>query len=143
MPVWKRITRKKKTSSVTREGAPQGDADILLHVTCILLIMTFPIVQMVSCRGPLKIRGPRQLPALPAPLLRLWLSLHLDSIFGYHRLDFGLIFGHHRRMQSFSSLKFDRPSIQHLGLYVCAVFLASFLNCLSRHPLSNWRIPYI
>ncbi len=26
--------------------------------------MTFPIVQMVSCQGPLKIRGPRQLPAL-------------------------------------------------------------------------------
>ncbi len=46
-------------------GSPLGgDADILLHVTCILLIMTFPIVQMVSCQGPLKIRGPRQLPAL-------------------------------------------------------------------------------
>ncbi len=58
---------KRKHISVTREGAPRGDADILLHFTCILLIMTFPIVQMVSCLEPPQNTGPRQLPALPAP----------------------------------------------------------------------------
>ncbi len=40
------------------------DADILLHVTCILLIMTFPIVQMVSCRGPPQNTGPQAIACL-------------------------------------------------------------------------------
>ncbi len=56
VPVWKRRPthheEKASTSSVTREGAPRGDADISLHVTCILLIMIFTMVQMVSCRRP-------------------------------------------------------------------------------------------
>ncbi len=72
MPVWKRRPthheENENTSSVMREGAPRGGDDILLHVTCILLIMTFPIVQMVSCRGPPQNTGPQAIACLACPI---------------------------------------------------------------------------
>ncbi len=59
----------KKTHPAKHEReTPRGDADILLHVTCILLIMTFPIVQMVSCRGPPQNTGPQATACLACPI---------------------------------------------------------------------------
>ncbi len=70
MPVWKpRPTHHEEKESTVRErGTPRGDDDILLHVTCILLIMTFPIVQMVSCRGPPQNTGPQAIACLACPI---------------------------------------------------------------------------
>ncbi len=70
MPVWKpRPTHHEEKESTVRErGTPRGDADILLHVMCILLIMTFPIVQMVSCWGPPQNTGPQAIACLACPI---------------------------------------------------------------------------
>ncbi len=63
-------TTRGKRKHIQRDarGSPRGDADILLHVTCILLIMTFPIVQMVSCRGPPQNTGPQAIACRACPI---------------------------------------------------------------------------
>ncbi len=46
---------------------------------CILLIMTFPIVQMVSCRGPPQNTGPQAIACLACPIatpLNVYLQNH-------------------------------------------------------------------
>ncbi len=54
--------------SVHEREPPRGNSDILLHVTCILLIMTLPIIQMVSCRGPPQNTGPQATACIACPI---------------------------------------------------------------------------
>ncbi len=87
MPVWKRrpAHHEEKASTVRERGTPRVDADILLHVTCIFLIMTFPIVQMVSCRGPPQNTGPQSIACLACPIATpLFLRTNWPSLWWNH-----------------------------------------------------------
>ncbi len=72
LPVWRkrgrRITRKKKQPRNAR-GSPLGGMPIYCSMLRVyFLIMTFPIVQMVSCRGPPQNTGPQAIACLACPL---------------------------------------------------------------------------
>ncbi len=96
-------------------GSPLwGDADILLHVTCILLIMTFTIVQMVSCRGTPQNAGPQAIACLACPIATP-LSTRAQSV----------------KPEGNSPIKKENRQISHLLrlLYSSALMLVNSILC--------------